>query len=356
MNIDFHHAVTYLVARVAGFEDREARTISHSAQYVDDATDEGLVMFDNGAMYRRLATAHRALDYKNFAALGHRLVWIPFHFLPGNAGLEEDQDPAGAFIRKLLVRPNSPVAQRMVRVTIEEKHKPYGLHRLGIVSHVFVDTWAHQGFAGVNHRVNMVKDVRRAGQPDERFKQKMWRFFYGKVHQNMPPIGHGAALSYPDRPYLNWSYFNGLDELVVRQNPSEFTEAAHELCKVFQRYLRGDPGAQVDGLPADLQQMIHDRFVRYEESDERVRHRRWLDDLAEDAFGIGKVDLNYVAKGPGSWRAEALQYPDPDTKDRRFPYDEAFLDSDWKRFHDAAKAHRRAIVDDILPSFGICVA
>jgi hypothetical protein len=356
VNIDFHHAVTYLVGRVAGFDDPSARIISHSAQYVDDATDEGLVVFDNGAMYRRLATAHRALNYKNFAALATRLVWIPFHFLPGNGGLRSDQDPSGKFIHKLITLPDSPVAREMCRLAIEERDRPYGLHRLGIVAHVYVDTWAHQGFAGVNHRVNMVRDVHRQGEIDRHFRQKMWRFFNGFVHQNMPPIGHGAALSYPDRPYLKWSYVNGLDHKVERDNTEEFVKAANGLCRVFRRYLLGDPTAEVDGLPEPLLAEIRHRFATYTDADERIRHRRWLDDLRDDAFGIGGVELDYVGKGPGSWRAQALKYPAPDTEDRRFPYDEGFLTSHWKLFHDAAKAHRRSVVDDVLPSFGICVA
>ncbi len=356
MNIDFHHAVTYVVARYAGFDDPRARTVAHAAQYVDDATDEGLVLFDNGAMYRRLATAHRALDYKNFAALANRLVWIPFHFLPGNAGLGENQDPEGKFIHKLITRPNSLVAQALVQETIEERHRPYGLHRLGILAHVFVDTWAHQGFAGVNHRVNQVRDVRQKGVPDEGFNRRISRFFHGVVHQSMPPIGHGAALSYPDRPYLQWSYVNGLEHEVVRSNPDEFVEAADELCRVFRRFLSGRPDADVGGLPPEGREKIELRFRSYDDADERIRHKRWLHDVAEGAFDFEPVRLDYIAKGPGSWRAAALRYPAASTKDRRFPYDDAFLQSDWKLFHDAAKAHRRAVVDDVLPSFGICVA
>ncbi len=33
-----------------------------------------------------------------------------------------------------------------------------------------------------------------------------------------------------------------------------------------------------------------------------------------------------------------------------------FISSNWKYFHDAAKKHRLAIIDDILPRYGICVA
>jgi len=45
MQIDFHHTVTYVAARLAEFEHEEADIIAHAAQYVDDATSSGTVYF-----------------------------------------------------------------------------------------------------------------------------------------------------------------------------------------------------------------------------------------------------------------------------------------------------------------------
>ncbi|MDH3349420.1 MAG: hypothetical protein OEM02_15140 [Desulfobulbaceae bacterium] len=55
MQIDFHHAVTYVAARLAKFPVNDAKTISYSAQYVNDK-----------AMYSRINSAHKMLDYRNF--------------------------------------------------------------------------------------------------------------------------------------------------------------------------------------------------------------------------------------------------------------------------------------------------
>jgi hypothetical protein len=49
------------------------------------------------------------------------------------------------------------VAQQMVRECIQRSESAYGLHRLGVTMHAYFDVWAHQGFAGVNHRFNEVK-------------------------------------------------------------------------------------------------------------------------------------------------------------------------------------------------------
>jgi hypothetical protein len=124
MQIDFHHAVTYVVARLSGFKQEKAEIIAHAAQYVDDATSSGTV-----------------------------------HFLPGNNDLEAGENPNGGFINKIVCSKNNPIAKEMVRQAIIEKDKPYGLHRLGITMHVYADTWAHQKFAGVLHDINEVEDA-----------------------------------------------------------------------------------------------------------------------------------------------------------------------------------------------------
>ena len=87
MQIDFHHTVTYVAARAAGFGHREGETIAYCAQYVDDAVNSGTIRFLNGAMYSRISSAHKMLDYRNFEKLANHHVWLPFHFLPGNGGL-----------------------------------------------------------------------------------------------------------------------------------------------------------------------------------------------------------------------------------------------------------------------------
>src|SRR5512142_1828215 len=73
MQIDFHHATTYVLARCAGFAPDEAGVIAYSAQYVDDAVSDAPVRFSNGAMYSRSSSAHRMLDYRNFEALADHI-------------------------------------------------------------------------------------------------------------------------------------------------------------------------------------------------------------------------------------------------------------------------------------------
>ncbi|MEB3295643.1 MAG: DUF6765 family protein [Synechococcales bacterium] len=354
MQIDFHHGATYVCARIAGFDHASASTIAYCAQYVDDATNAGIIRFENGSLFYRISSAHKMLDYRNFQELANHRVWIPFHFLPGNGNLLAGEDPPGTFIDKLICRPNSPVAQEMVRDTILQPRSPFSLHRLGIVMHVYVDTWAHQGFAGVNHRVNEAKQLMdQDGKNDRDLLNRLAGYFIGEAL----PLGHGSVLGHPDKPFLCWSYTNGRGERVVRNNPKDFLEAADQMCRVFQRYRLQDPDAEVAGLSSADRQQIQTLFHNLTDKDGKVRHQKWLDAIAAGAFSFGAATVSYQAKGIGSWKYLALGTEKVvDKGDEIYKYHPNFLRSDWKCFHDALQAHRFYVMHELLPRYGICAA
>lgn len=354
MQIDFHHGTTYCIARFAGFRHPEAEIIAYCAQYVDDAINNGLITFDNGAIFSRISSAHKMLDYRNFEELANHRVWIPFHFLPGNGGLPAGEDPNGKFIEKLICRPNSPVAQEMVRDCILNRHLPYGLHRLGITMHVYADTWAHQGFAGVNHRINEARDlVDGAGKPDSRLINRLQNYFVSGAL----PLGHGAVLSNPDKPFLRWGYTNGRNEKITRDNPRDFLEAADCMYKSMKRYLLGDPEANVSGLPEADRTAIASLFTTITDDKGINRHQKWLEAIAEGYFSFGSANISYIPNGKGSWKYLALGSESvKDPPNQTFSYRPEFLTSDWKRFHSALQAHYFYVIHNLLPNYGICAA
>lgn len=354
MQVDFHFGVTYVVARLAGFTHAEAEVVASSAQYVDDATNSGVVTFDNGAMYERISSAHRMLDYRNFEALANHRVWLPFHFLPGNGGLPAGSDPEGGFIEKLLCAPDSHVARDMVRASIGMRGAPWGLHRLGIAMHVYADTWAHQGFAGVSHAFNGASAVVGAdGKPDLNLREKLLNFFIGGAL----PLGHGAVLGYPDRPYLVWGYTDGRGRQIRRDNPSDFLAAAEAMCRAMRRYRAGDPDAAVPGLPAADRERIDAMLRGIQHRESEARCKVWLDAIGHGDFSFGPALPVYVAKGEGSWKHAALgTIAEVDPEDEVFPYRPEFLRSHWKLFHDALQEHRFVVLHHILPRYGICAA
>lgn len=345
VQIDFHHAATYALARIAGFSHEEAHVVGASAQYVDDATHAGVIRFEDGSSYSRHSSAHKALDYRNFQALAQSRVWIPFHFLPGNGGYTADIDPPGGRPIKLVTVPDSPPARDMLRACIEARHRPWGLHRLGITMHVYADTWAHQGFCGIRHEINDVRDVRLGdGSEALSLKEKLAGWFAGEAL----PLGHGAVLSFPDRPYLRWSYLDWRGERVQRDNPADYERAAQCMFKAMRRWRLGDPDADVPGLgEPDLAAL---RVLIALEKEAPARHEAWLAAIREGAFSFGRAEERYVEVGPGSWKHEALgTHEDLD----RYPFDPGFPACDWKRFHDALQEHRFDMLHVVLPRYGV---
>lgn len=330
---------------------QDAETVAYCSQYVDDATNDGVIHFDNGSLYRRICSAHKMLDYRNMESLANARVWVPFHFLPGNGGAQAGQEAPGPSVDKMICRADSPVAREMVHDAILDRQSSVALYRLGITAHVYADTWAHQGFTGTMHDVNKASDIiGEDGKPDLPMTERLKGFFVSSA----VPLGHGAVLGHPDRPYLIWGYINGRGESIRRHNPNDFMTAFDALCRMLRRYLLGIPNADVPGLPEPDRTRIAELLSTLKNPDGEARHKQWLDALAQGHFSIGRVALQYTPKGEGSWKHAALgTVKDTDEEDEVFHYSPAFETSHWKRFHDALQLHRFRITQTLLPRFGI---
>ncbi len=383
MQIDFHHTVTYVVARLAGFSQEDAEIIAYSAQYVDDATDSGLLHFytnpveetrpELGPTYSRISSAHKMLDYRNSNELANRRVWLPFHFLPSN-----DQSPRKKkelisdtehFFPRLICRPNSIVAQEMVRRCIQEKanirsapalsekiqRRDYikSLCRLGITMHVYADTWAHQDFAGIMHEINKFTDIRssdpvndkrikqRHGLDDEdisglrRLLRSMNKTFLdpltSRVVGRSYPLGHGSALSYPDLPYLKWGYkkpekyvpFSAeyldqdKDGFIVRDNSVIFLDAVDHMYHAMHAFKTDHADVDLtDPVAIPHREKFQTLFTQFTDKEPLIRHRKWLDKINSHFFidesrpGHPDGTLDYLSHDieQDIWKNEILKH------------------------------------------------
>jgi hypothetical protein len=163
----------------------------------------------------------------------------------------------------------------------------------------------------------------------------------------VPALGHGRAQVFPDMPFLSWKYHNARKEAISRNNTDVFCEAADEMCRAMQRYLQKSD----NGIPAADQDKIRALFTSVRIKDENQRHKEWLGAIAAGSFSFGPATISYAANGSQSWKAEALGYSFD------LPvhgYKPEFLESNWKRFHDALQRHRLTLLHEILPNYGIC--
>jgi len=358
MQIDFHHGTIYVLARIAGFSKEDSERLSYASQYVDDAVHGGLIHFENGALFKRSITAHKALDMKNLDLSDNLDIWLPFHFLPGNV---EDAAQSKSFIHRLVAKPNSPVAQSMIDEAIRQADKPYGFHRFGLALHVYADTWAHQGFAGIIHEINEVEDPKELKSKKKvSWTRKILDSLRAGVNDIIddvaPPIGHGRACTLPDLPYISWSYTDGRGEKHSRDNGKCFREAAEHILEVMRRYLGADTRQASNALDTDNLDQIEHCFKSFKDEKGEDRHKAWLEAISNGTF---KVDggplqdkITYDAQGKDSWKYKALGRLNHNNSCYRYRDD--FLTSDWKCFHDAAIAHRFYVLHELLPACGIC--
>lgn len=360
MEIDFHHAVTYVLARLAGFNAGDAGIIAYSSQYVDDSVSDCPVMFDNGAIYKPICSAHKALDYHNFDNLSNHLVWVPFHFLPANC-LKKAGECDEEFYLKIICRPNSFIADDMVKECIRGKEEPNALYRLGITLHTYADTWAHQGFSGIQHYSNRVQYLEN-DETSKKLIDKVEKYFsnifdneLGKFFDEIAPIGHGAVLSFPDKPYLKWSYKDYSGKLIERDNSLIFLDAAKSIFSVMQRFRAGDYYASTVNLDKKAADLIHRLFIEIHDFYGAVRHKKWMKKIAQGAFGFSPVNLSYNCEGPDSWEYKAFNGKKY-CSGVKYKYSGNFENSNWKRFHDALTEHHYFLLRVLFPKYKLCIA
>lgn len=359
MQIDFHHTTTYTLSRLAGFPHQAARIIAYAAQYVDDAKNQGLIRFTNNQAYEHIASAHTVVPTSVTEAKAFREnldntlnaeAWLPFHFLPGNLGKPAGVGGEAEMVRRLVCTTDSPVASEMWRACIANRNQPNGLHRLGITTHVYADTWAHNDFVGLDHPFNRIQRLLH----DEPGMNALGEDFQSRLAGAFP-IGHGMVLTLPDQPFLSWGYVDRDGNPKRRNNTQMFLEASERIVAFHGLYLEMPGGAQIEGKDKDI---LLQAFSGFTAEDGDARHEGWMGLLGKGRFSFGALsptelgELNYIPKGRGSWKYDALgTEAAQDDPSETYEWTPAFESSHWKHFHDALKAHRSEVLDRILPVF-----
>lgn len=354
MNIDFHYGVIYVVARLAGLSKADSTTVAHACQYIDDSTVDGVLNFRDGERFERFASAHEMFDFHNTDQNRNKLVWSPFHFLPAGIGDTLEQ--------RAICKPNSEISQDMMKRALQhcvDKHDN-ALHRLGVSLHVYVDTWAHQNFCGIKSDYNRVHDIHIEETPLEGYVQKVQHHLNEWVSNieadvlDLFPLGHGAALHYPDLPWIRWSYRNGKNELIERDNLTEFMEAANFAHRALRSYVLGDiEFIPKESMTVEAQAALREFLSTNTSDDVNERLQRLSEAVRSGTIpGIqaGEEIPSYIPKGNGSWKHIATGITAVnDDGDVEPVYTDDFENSDYRKFHDAVKEHRFEVTQRILP-------
>jgi len=210
MDFEFHYYITGIIAGRAGFSENDAKIIGYASQFVDD-NDVILSVEDrkNDEVYSNYIS--QTMDILKPKKALMRIYPI-FHFVPGNPEAESARRGDGK-MHILNTTPDNDVANELLSSAFKASPdiRPY---RIGIATHAYVDTWAHQNFAGFNDSFN------------------------GSILNPIPNVGHAEAKHHPDWVSHRWE-----DDRLVESdvdNNLRFISAAKRLFENYVNYLGSD--------------------------------------------------------------------------------------------------------------------
>ncbi|MBW1928868.1 MAG: hypothetical protein JRJ13_06900 [Deltaproteobacteria bacterium] len=352
MQIDMHFYGVFAMARAAGIEPETAKIIAHASQFVDDAIyDEAVVLPGERAILPTM-TSHRPLDYGNAIPGDQWKVWVPFHFLPGN------EPESGTFVEKMICREDSDPARVMLKNALDARNKDYWPHLVGIVAHVYADTFSHFGFIGFAHPWNRVKgdSIEASDMHSSSILQYIQAKFedfktrFASDFAEIIPAGHGAVGTYPDRPYLKWrfeyetgnpAYRRGRHDPgdTDRDNVVHFLEGCKGLYDFFFDFLQATPDIQDSTGPRAWDEISGDvETILRKEGPKDERIMAWKEAISSGLFcRVTPVDREIEYDG-GLWQPGKLE-----------------KEPDILRFFRAAWRHRHYVLHELLPEIGILV-
>jgi hypothetical protein len=354
MQIDMHYYGSYALARMAGFSAKESKTIATAAQFVDEAIAAEPVNLDGSGYILPVVSAHEMLDWKNGDLMDQWRVWVPFHFLPGGKG-----DKVKEKLVCLRGETDNLAAEAVIKLALEHREEPYGLHLLGIVTHVLQDTYAHYGFAGIASDHNMIEQselkINDAGHLSKYVERKARTFigrFFGSLAEGTK-LGHASVATYPDRPYLKWEFeytdrFGvGVEyDLEERNNQETFYLACTRLHALYYAYSNEQNSINEDSghlaFRDDDERKLKGIIETIGKKEERCD--AWRDKMKGQLFDVsenGEFD-EYDDEGWGfiSIREAVERDEDPRKTD-------AYL------YNKAAGIYVNAVTDEILPALQI---
>ena len=210
MDFEFHYYITGIIARQAGFSEEDARIIAYASQFVDD-NDVILNVKDRktGQAYSNYIS--QTMDILKPKKALMRIYPI-FHFVPGDPTVGSARRGDGK-MHILNTTPDNETANDMLSNAFKSftDIRPY---RIGIATHAYVDTWAHQNFVGFNDSFN------------------------GSILNPIPNIGHAEAKHHPDWVSHRWE-----DDRLVESdvdNNLRFISAAKRLFENYVDFLCSD--------------------------------------------------------------------------------------------------------------------
>ena len=335
MDIEFHYYMTYLIARRAEFKKNDAFPIAYSSQYTDDNQETyRIVDNDSGKAYLNYLSQTEDITKPQEDRLN---VYPLFHFCP--AAKEE------AFVRSPMRRdghlsllttiPGNGNARRILKESLNSR----SLHRVGIATHMYADSFCHKDFTGWKDDFNYTK---LGG-------------FLGAIWSSVgPAIGHALAMHNPDIPSLIW-----VDERLaltspdrVKKNKDQILAAAGSIFDYYCEFKGKSKASQIKKrLISDLGEAIGDEVENVDKATSEKDNR-----IAKYEALIGNDFIKY---SPSEWFDSTVESRDSDPSgtsgqsDTTYMWKKDYKNSDWYKFQEAVKQHHDFALSVLKETFDL---
>lgn len=330
MDTEFHYWMTGCIARRSGFSVEEARTIAHACELVD-RNDVSLEIESRSGGATYVNPISQTLNILKPRRELMRIYPI-FHFVPGNPESPSAWRRDGR-MHRLNTTPGGPVVTELLTEAFRAPEETR-LHRIGIASHAFEDSWAHQNFVG-------------------------WYDPFNHLGLDPKPnIGHADAEHHPD-----WMNHHWLDERLLEpqvSNRERFLSAARMLFTRYTEGLRslGRDAADEAEWPSLLAEIVRitgptwsGSRMRHEE--QRLRRYRdampWLEPFDERTWLDGAIvtEVRGLEDSHEDWRRAVILF-----RDRYFWREDVIPEQTrWLAFQEAVRDHERVAIRALEPVF-----
>lgn len=337
MNIEFHYYITYLIAVRAGFGTKSSKIIAVSSQYVDD--NDMVFTIDKGTNNEYINHISQTMNILKPKKKLFRIYPL-FHFIPGDPLIISSRRKDGK-LHMLNTTPNSKNANNIMDCALDSKN----LYRIGIATHSYVDTWAHQNFIGYYDTFNGMDSG---------------------LEKVIPYIGHASAYYYPDWPALIWKDNRLIGKYVKVNNKERYLEATANLFMKYCKYLR--PNEDISHIQQESKSLIKDisdsiGLIDQSNENEKERINRYISLSIKDEYGATELEkyekdiwfdevVNEQIKGIRDRSvisvegiSVALNRYDPITDIYTWKDKNNYKDSHWYKFQEAVKAHQDNALD-----------
>ncbi|MBN2440122.1 MAG: hypothetical protein JXJ04_02210 [Spirochaetales bacterium] len=335
MDREFHYYIMYYLARKAGLSENDCYLLSYSNQMTDDNTSVYKIKSKKENYENYISQTMNILKPQNKLMR----IYLCFHFIPGDYQKSCAYRKDGK-LHLLTTTPNSTLAQDFLLTALRSKN----IYRIGIATHAYADSWAHQNFVGCNDYVNSNKQI---------------------LGLLIPNIGHADFIQKPDIVSLTWKDKRLIPSHQEINNQERVLSAAKHIFLILTAYSQGKEIQNLDDIvnnKNDSSWQVVEKELKDALGPVFTFIKNSIDLKNKRMEGYNKLLKNNFEQYESTrWFNEAVDIHVKGLKDKPVKFGQSsfipdvytmkenFESSHWYKFQEAVKEHQAYAKEKIKP-------